>query len=55
MTARYIASARFWVRSKQFRDYLVQNFAVDDTRTKTMGLGKSKASGDGSKIQTLVY
>ena len=37
------------------RDFLVQNFALDDTRIKTMGMGKSKASGDNSKIQILVY
>jgi hypothetical protein len=37
------------------RDYLVQNFRVDDTRIRTIGLGKSSASGASSRIQILVY
>lgn len=37
------------------RDYLVQHFIVDDTRIKTLGLGKAKKNGDSSKIQLLVY
>jgi len=37
------------------RDYLVQNFRVDDTRIRTIGLGKSNAPGASSKIQILVY
>jgi outer membrane protein OmpA-like peptidoglycan-associated protein len=37
------------------RDYLVQNFRIDDTRIKTIGLGKSNAAGAASKVQILVY
>lgn len=37
------------------RDYLVQNFTVDDTRIKTMGLGKAKKQEDSSKVKILVY
>jgi phospholipid/cholesterol/gamma-HCH transport system substrate-binding protein len=35
------------------RNYLVQNFRLDDTRIKTMGLGKSE--GDTGKVEILVY
>jgi hypothetical protein len=42
-------------RSKVIRDYLVQNFKLDDTRIKTIGLGKSKQAGDTGKIEILVY
>ena len=37
------------------RNYLVQNFRLDDTRIKTMGLGKTPDAGDNGKIQVLVY
>lgn len=37
------------------RNYLVQNFSLDDTRIKTIGLGKSKALGETSKVQILIY
>jgi phospholipid/cholesterol/gamma-HCH transport system substrate-binding protein len=37
------------------RNYLVQNFRLDDTRIKTMGLGKTADSGDDGKIEILVY
>lgn len=37
------------------RNYLVQNFRLDDTRIKTMGLGKTTDSGDNGKIEILVY
>lgn len=37
------------------RDYLVQTFAVDDTRVKTMGLGKAKQAGDSGKLKVVVY
>jgi len=37
------------------RNYLVQNFRLDDTRIKTMGLGKTADSGDNGKIEILVY
>jgi outer membrane protein OmpA-like peptidoglycan-associated protein len=42
-------------RAKVIRDYLVTNFQLDDTRIKTIGLGKSKAPGDTGKVQILVY
>jgi outer membrane protein OmpA-like peptidoglycan-associated protein len=41
-------------RSKVIRDYLVQNFKVDDTRLKIIGLGKSKTTEAG-EVQILVY
>jgi phospholipid/cholesterol/gamma-HCH transport system substrate-binding protein len=37
------------------RNYLVQNFRLDDTRIKTMGLGKTADSGDDGKIEIMVY
>lgn len=37
------------------RNYLVQNFRLDDTRIKTMGLGKTEDSGPDGKIEILVY
>ena len=42
-------------RAKVIRDYLVQNFQLDDTRIKIIGLGKSKQAGDTGKVQILVY
>jgi hypothetical protein len=41
-------------RSKVVRDYLAQNFKLDDTRIKIIGLGKSKQE-DAGKLQILVY
>jgi phospholipid/cholesterol/gamma-HCH transport system substrate-binding protein len=37
------------------RNYLVQNFKLDDTRVKTMGLGKTNDSGDNGQIHIMVY
>ena len=37
------------------RNYLVQNFRLDDTRIKTMGLGKTDDPASDGKIQILVY
>lgn len=37
------------------RDYLVQNFRIDDTRVKTMGLGKSTDENDSYKLDVRVY
>jgi outer membrane protein OmpA-like peptidoglycan-associated protein len=37
------------------RDYLVQNFALDDTRIKTMGRGKATNPGDSGKTQIFIY
>ncbi len=39
-------------RAAVAREYLVNNFQMDDRRVKTLGLGKS---GDGSKLEILVY
>jgi hypothetical protein len=37
------------------RDYLAENFRLDDTRIKILGLGKTKAPGEGGKVQILIY
>jgi len=42
-------------RAKVVRDYLVQNFKLDDTRIKTKGLGKITREGEAGKVQILVY
>ena len=42
-------------RAVVVRDYLVQNFRLDDTRIKTIGLGKSVALGSGNDVKILVY
>src|SRR5256885_435687 len=42
-------------REKVVRDYLTQNFKLDDKRVKTMGLGKTKSAEESSKVVILVY
>jgi len=42
-------------RANAARDYLVQNFNLNDKRLKTIGLGKSKASDNASKLVIMVY
>jgi outer membrane protein OmpA-like peptidoglycan-associated protein len=42
-------------RANVVRDYLIQNFKLDDTRLKIIGLGKSDKSGDTGKVEILVY
>jgi phospholipid/cholesterol/gamma-HCH transport system substrate-binding protein len=42
-------------RAVVVREYLTQNFRVDDTRVKTIGLGKSTEAGENGKIQIFVY
>jgi len=42
-------------RSKVVRDYLVQNFKLDDRRIKTIGLGKKPDTQDESKVSILIY
>ncbi|MGB6200560.1 MAG: MlaD family protein [Candidatus Acidiferrales bacterium] len=42
-------------RAKATRDYLVQNFKIDDKRLKTIGLGKTKQGDDTSRLDILVY
>src|SRR5207249_2280568 len=42
-------------RAMVVRDYVAQNFRFDDTRLKTIGLGKTKEANDSSKVEILVY
>jgi outer membrane protein OmpA-like peptidoglycan-associated protein len=42
-------------RATALREYLAKNFRLDDTRIKTMGLGKTDGSGDNGKAEILVY
>ncbi len=42
-------------RAKAVRDYLAQNFNLDDSRVKTIRLGESKATAESSKLVILVY
>jgi phospholipid/cholesterol/gamma-HCH transport system substrate-binding protein len=42
-------------RAMVVRDYLVKNFKLDDTRIKTIGLGKAKETGATGVLQILVY
>lgn len=42
-------------RAKVVRDFLVENFKLDDTRIKTKGLGKTKDVGYTGKVQIIVY
>lgn len=42
-------------RAKAARDYLVQNFKIDDKRVKTIGLGKAKNDDETSKLEILIY
>ncbi len=42
-------------RSMVVRDYLTKNFKFDDTRLKTIGLGKSPEAGDSGKLEIVVY
>lgn len=42
-------------RAVVVRDYLVKNFKLDDTRVKTIGLGKSAGVDEGSSVEILIY
>jgi phospholipid/cholesterol/gamma-HCH transport system substrate-binding protein len=42
-------------RTMVVREYLVQNFKLDDTRLVTIGMGESKDTGDSGKIEVLIY
>jgi outer membrane protein OmpA-like peptidoglycan-associated protein len=42
-------------RAKVVRDYLAQNFNLDDKRIKTIGLGKTKDPDSSSKLVILIY
>jgi outer membrane protein OmpA-like peptidoglycan-associated protein len=48
---RVLAQARTMV----VRDYLDQHFKLDDTRIKTLGLGKTNQPDDSSRVEILVY
>jgi phospholipid/cholesterol/gamma-HCH transport system substrate-binding protein len=37
------------------RKYLVENFSLDDTRLKTLGLGKSANASEGGNIEIVIY
>ncbi len=42
-------------RATAVRDYLAKNFRLDDTRIKTLGLGKTSDTDDNGKAEILVY
>jgi phospholipid/cholesterol/gamma-HCH transport system substrate-binding protein len=42
-------------RATAIRDYLAKNFRLDDTRIKTLGLGKTGDTDDNGKAEILVY
>jgi len=42
-------------RSMVVRDYMTKNFKFDDTRLKTIGLGKSKDADDSGKLEIVIY
>jgi phospholipid/cholesterol/gamma-HCH transport system substrate-binding protein len=42
-------------RATAIRDYLAKNFRLDDTRIKTLGLGKTNDADDNGKAEILVY
>jgi phospholipid/cholesterol/gamma-HCH transport system substrate-binding protein len=42
-------------RAMVIRDYLVKNFKIDDTRVRTIGLGKAKGPTENGTVQVLVY
>ena len=42
-------------RAAVVRDYLAKNFKFDDTRLKTLGLGKTTEAGDEGSVEILVY
>ena len=42
-------------RAKVVRDYLVQNYRLDDTRIKTIGLGKQNDANEFGKVSIFAY
>ncbi|MCC6589804.1 MAG: MCE family protein [Bryobacterales bacterium] len=42
-------------RAMVIRDYLVENFKLDDAKVKTIGLGKSPDVDEGSRVDLIVY
>jgi outer membrane protein OmpA-like peptidoglycan-associated protein len=49
--ARQLSDAR----SAVVRDYVAQNFRFDDTRVKTLGLGKASNSEESDKIEIIIF
>lgn len=49
--ARVLSEAR----TAAIRDYLAENFQLDDLRIKTMGLGKSADGGESGKVEIIIY
>jgi phospholipid/cholesterol/gamma-HCH transport system substrate-binding protein len=50
-TDRLLTEARAMV----VRDYLVKNFKLEDTKIKTIGLGKSDKAPEGGSVEVLIY
>jgi hypothetical protein len=42
-------------RSMVARDYLVKHFKLEDTKIKTIGLGKSREAPSGGNVEVLIY
>lgn len=42
-------------RTMVVRNYLVQNFQLDDTRIRTFGMGKTEQLGENGKVRIIVY
>ncbi len=42
-------------RNMVVRNYLVQNFQLDDTRIRTFGMGKTEQLGENGKVRIIVY
>ncbi len=42
-------------RAMVVRNYLVQNFQLDDTRIRTLGMGKTEQLGESGKVRIFVY
>lgn len=42
-------------RAMVVRNYLVQNFQLDDTRIRTLGMGKTEQLGENGKVRIIVY
>ena len=42
-------------RAMVVRDYLVKNFRMDDTRLKTLGVGKNPQTGERGLVEILIY
>ena len=49
--ARVLTQARAMV----IRDYLAENFKLDDTRVKTIGRGETRDTDEISKVEIMVY